>query len=72
MSNEESLGHHRQPSVHDAGALVASGQHLVDSRPRGAYPLDWCIKASYIGDLTALAMVAARAAGPNRARSPVR
>ena len=72
MSNEESPGHRRQPSVHDVGTLVARAQHLIDSRPRDAYPLAWCIEASYIGDLPAVAMVAASATGVNRPTSPVR
>jgi hypothetical protein len=72
MSNEESPGPRRQPSVQDVGTLVARGQHLVDSRPRDGYPLAWCIEASYVGDLTAIAMVAASAAGRNRSQSPVR
>lgn len=71
MSHEEPPGHRRPPSVDDVGALVARSQHLVDSRPGGSYPLAWCIKASYIGDLTALAMIAARAAGVTRPTPPV-
>jgi hypothetical protein len=63
MSDEESPGHRRQPSVEDAGTLVARAQHLVDSRPRDAYPLAWYIEASLIGDLPAIAMVAASAKG---------
>jgi hypothetical protein len=66
MSNEESPSHRRQPSVHDVGALVARAQRLIDSRPRDAYPLAWCIEASYIGDLTAIAMVAASACRPEQ------
>ena len=72
MSNEESPGHRRQPSVGDVGTLVARAQHLIDSRPRDAYPLAWCIEAAYIGDLTAIAMVAASAAGVDRPKSLVR
>lgn len=72
MSNEESPGHGRQPSVHDVGTIVARAQHLIDSRPRDAYPLAWCIEASYIGDLTAIAMVAGSATGLSRPKSPVR
>lgn len=72
MSNEESPGHRRQPSVQDVGTIVARAQHLIDSRPRDAYPLTWCIEASYIGDLTAIAMVAASATGLNGPKSPVR
>jgi hypothetical protein len=66
MSNEESLGHRSQPSVHDVGTFVARAQRLVDSRPRDAYPLAWCIEASHIGDLTAIAMVAASACRPEQ------
>jgi hypothetical protein len=71
MSNEDSPGVGRQPSVPDVGTLVARGQHLIDSRPRDAYPLAWCIEASHIGDLTAIAMVAASATGLNGPK-PVR
>jgi hypothetical protein len=66
MSTDESPGHCTQPTVHDVDALVARAQHLIDSRPRDAYPLAWCIEASYIGDLPAIAMVAASAGGLNR------
>lgn len=72
MSMEESPGHRGQPSVQDVGTIVARAQHLIDSRPRDAYPLAWCIEASYIGDLTAIAMVAASAAGLDGRKSPVR
>jgi hypothetical protein len=72
MSNEESPGHRGQPSVHDVGTLVARAQHLIDSRPRDAYPLAWCIEASYIGDLTAIAMVAASATALSTPKSPMR
>jgi hypothetical protein len=68
MADEASLRQCRQPSGHDVGTLVARGQHLVDSRPRDAYPLAWYIEASHIGDLTAIAMVAASAAGRHRSR----
>ncbi len=62
MCNEDSL-HRRQPSVQDVDTLLARAQHLVDTRPRDGYPLAWCIEASYIGDLTAMAMVAATVSG---------
>lgn len=50
-----------QPTVQQVEVLIARAQHLIDSRPRGEYPLTWCIEAFYIGDLTAIAAVAARA-----------
>jgi hypothetical protein len=72
MSNEEPPARSGQPSVHDVGALIARAQDLVDSRPRGAYPLAWAIEASYIGDLAAIAAVAASAAALNGPKPPVR
>jgi hypothetical protein len=39
-------------------AVVAQAQHLVDSRPPGEYPVAWCVEASYLGDLTAIAALA--------------
>jgi hypothetical protein len=72
MSDEESPGQRRQPSVHDVGTFVTRAQHLIDSRPPDAYPLAWCIEASHIGDLTAIAMIAASATGLNRPNPPVR
>jgi hypothetical protein len=38
-----------------AADATARAQHLVDSRPKGAYPLAWCIEAMHVGDLTAIA-----------------
>lgn len=70
MSHDESSGTRRQHSVDDVGTIVARGQHLVDSRPRGTYPLAWCIEAAYIGDLTALAAAAARTARMTRPEPP--
>jgi hypothetical protein len=72
MSNEESPLHRRQPSVDDVGTLIARAQRLVDSRPRDGYSLTWCVEAAYLGDLTAMAMVAAGATGRDGPRSPVR
>ncbi len=72
MSHEASSGCGVQPSVQRGETLVARAQHLIDSRPRDAYPLAWCIEALYIGDLTATAMVAASAAGLHRPQSPAR
>lgn len=72
MSDEESAGHRREPSVHDVDTLVARAQHLIDSRPPDAYPLAWCIEALYVGDLTAIAMVAASASRLSGPKSPLR
>jgi len=40
--------------------MASRAQHLVDSRPPGAYRLKWCQEALYVGDLTALAAVSLR------------
>jgi hypothetical protein len=45
-------------SAQSGEAVVVRVQHLVDSRPPGEYPVDWCIEASYLGDLTAIAALA--------------
>ena len=37
---------------------LACAQHLVDSRPPGAYQARWCAEALLVGDGTALAMAA--------------
>ena len=71
MSDGKSCGHRGRASVQDVSALVARGQHLVDSRPAHAYPLAWCVEANFIGDLSAMAMLAASAAAPNRPQPPV-
>src|ERR1035437_1820487 len=49
----------RSLSVQSVEAVVARVQDLVDSRPPGEYPLDWCVEASYLGDLNAIGAVAA-------------
>jgi hypothetical protein len=49
----------RRLSVQRVEAVVARVQALVDSRPPGEYPVAWCIEASYLGDLTAIAALAA-------------
>ena len=42
-------------------AVLARGQALVDlPRPEGGYPLAWHVQAMLLGDLSALAAVAAR------------
>jgi hypothetical protein len=64
MSHVEPTRHGGQLSVADVGAVVTRAQHLVDARPRDGYPLAWCIEAAYVGDLTALAMVAGQATRP--------
>ena len=46
-------------SVQSVDAVVARVQDLVDSRPPGEYPLDWCVEASSLGDLDVIATVAA-------------
>jgi hypothetical protein len=38
-----------------AADATARAQHLVDSRPKGAYPPAWCVEAMHVGDLTAIA-----------------
>lgn len=44
--------------------VMARGQRLVDEpRPPGGYPLAWHVEAMYLGDLTATAGAALRAAG---------
>jgi hypothetical protein len=39
------------------GALLAGVQRLIDSRPAGGYPIEWCIQAEHLGDMTAIAAV---------------
>lgn len=39
-----------------AAHAIARAQHLVDSRPEGAYQLDWCQEALHFGDLSVLAI----------------
>ncbi len=55
--------------VQSVEELHARAQDLIDSRPEGEYPVDWCFEAKHIGDLTALGMLAALAAGVPRRRS---
>lgn len=54
----------REPklSVLSVENVIARAQHLIDSRPQGEYPVPWYIEASHIGDLTAIAAIAALAA----------
>ena len=49
----------RRVTVESVEAVVARAQRLIDSRPQGEYPVAWCIEASYVGDLTAIAALAA-------------
>jgi hypothetical protein len=49
----------RRLSVQSVEAVVARVQDLVDSRPPGEYPVAWCIEASCLGDLNAIAALAA-------------
>ncbi len=53
----------KQPRVtfESVEAVVARAQRLIDSRPRGQYPVAWCIEASSVGDLTAIAALAVNA-----------
>jgi hypothetical protein len=48
------------PQTQAASALaahaLARAQDLVDSRPEGAYQLDWCQEAVHVGDLSVLAI----------------
>jgi hypothetical protein len=39
---------------------IARAQHLVDSRPQGAYQVDWCQQAIHFGDLSVLAISSLR------------
>lgn len=56
MSDSESRGN-------GAKELIARAQALVDTpRPVDGYPLEWLIEASHVGDLTAVATAALRAA----------
>ena len=48
----------RRLSMQRVDTVAARVQHLVDSRPPDEYPLAWCIEASYLGDLTAIAALA--------------
>ena len=49
-----------QPQTQAASALaahaIARAQYLVDSRPEGAYQLDWYQEALHFGDLSVLAI----------------
>jgi hypothetical protein len=50
------LGARGEVNARDRAAdATARAQHLVDSRPKGAYPLAWCVEAMHVGDLTAIA-----------------
>ena len=49
----------RSLSSQTVEAMVARVQDLVDSRPPGEYPIAWCIEASYLGDINAIATLAA-------------
>ena len=42
--------------------LLARVQHLIEARPRGEFPVEWAIEAAHVGDLTAIAALAAIAA----------
>jgi len=60
--HEASVGiQHRRPTVQSVEAVVDRAQRLVDSRPKGEYPVAWCIEVSSVGDLTAIAALAAMA-----------
>jgi hypothetical protein len=43
--------------------LIGRAQRLADApRPEGGHPLAWHVEASHVGDLTAIAVAALRAA----------
>jgi hypothetical protein len=50
-----------RPQDPDAKELIARAQRLADTpRPPEGYPLDWCVEAKHVGDLTAIAVTALR------------
>jgi hypothetical protein len=59
---DPSLGVKGKLSMQSVEELHARGRHLIDSRPPDEYPVAWCSEASHVGDLSALAMLAALAA----------
>lgn len=59
-STPESVGH--RVSVQLVEDLLARTRRLVASRPQGEFPLDWCVEAENVGDITAVAALAALSA----------
>jgi hypothetical protein len=48
-------------------SVLGRAQQLVDSAPTGGHSIAWCVEASLVGDLAAVAAVATLATGPRRA-----
>jgi uncharacterized protein YndB with AHSA1/START domain len=59
-STPESPG--RRVSVQLVEDLLARSGRLIASRPRGEVPLDWSVEAEHVGDMTAIAALAALSA----------
>jgi hypothetical protein len=50
-----------RPQGPSAEELIARVERLVDTpRPPDGYPLEWCVEAKHIGDLSAIAITAIR------------
>ena len=54
----------REPNVtiEDVQSLLGCAQRVVDCRPSRGHPVEWCVEAAYIGDLSAIAAAAVIAA----------
>jgi uncharacterized protein YndB with AHSA1/START domain len=49
----------RKISVQMVEDLLARVEHLIEARPRGEFPVEWAIEAAYVGDIPAIAALAA-------------